>query len=169
MSNQQQQHHNQQRDQRQQQPAPRPAFDGTTYYLVPYEDPDREMAREYLAKQGIEHTNTTRIVVELDVGRLTDRHRVIALYRNINKDRNKVRVVEGEDGKEHRQVYTAHSDILEIEPILCAKYWTPGDAETFTEGGLSVSGFLQELSRKIIPAVVSYHPDRGEPLRIRYA
>ena len=164
--------------QQKQQPA-RDTFEGSTYYLVPSEEPDREMALAYLREKGVTASKKVRIVDAIDMARLTDEHRVIALSRNTKGDRNTVETVQGEDGRTKRVVKTRHADIKECEPIYLSKYWfkpeTPDSiVDEFADGSLSdgelnVAKFLEELGKRIVPATLSYHPDRGEPLRIRYA
>lgn len=166
----------QSRDQRQQQPAPAPAFDGVTYYLIVADDPDREMALKYLEGKQIKPTRHCRIVTELNVERLTEQHRVIALYRNTRGDRNSVSTVQGDDGRNRRVLEATHAPIQETEPIAIADCWVKGNASVddildgmLSDGELNTRKFLGELGKRIVPAVVSFHPDRGEPLRIKYA
>lgn len=165
MSNHQQQ---QQRQPEQQKPA-FPPFDGITYFLVVDEDPDREMAQQFLADRNIDpRGDSTRAVTELRVDRLTDRHRVIGLYRRQDKDRSK-RMAAPEPGMAP-VLEPIHQPIQATAPIDISQFWTRSEANEFIEGTLDHARFFAALGKAMSPAVISWHPN-SEPgvLRLRYS
>lgn len=157
-----------------------------TYYLIANEEPDcleecncetsnfgnpNERTKEctgraMLARLGIFNSENVKIVTELRTDRLTDRHRLVPMFRNNGRDRNRAVFVQGAP-KTYEPI---HAPIKMGKPILVHKYWARANQDDeFAEGELNIQALIRDMSRASSPCIAKWNPN-SEPgiLRIKY-
>jgi hypothetical protein len=131
----------------------------TTYFLLIDDEYEKKAAKEYL-RQMYPGT-AARIVNELRLDRLTDKHHVIALVRG-NERSPALALVANHNGiRELRATPVAElmREVVESKPVRCADYWQP--AREGNEGEVALGGFLEDLGKKAAPAALKYYPQQG--------
>lgn len=127
----------------------------TTYFVLVNDEYESKAGRAYL--KTIYPQSLARVVTELRLDRLTDKHTVIPILRG--DDRSPavplVRDAHGIRVPQPAPVTELMKEVREGQPVACAKYWQPG---TGNEGELNVAGFLEEVGKSCVPAAVKYYP-----------
>jgi len=138
----------------------------TTYFLMVNDDYEKKAAKHYLSQ--LYPGTAARIVTDLRLDRLTDKHTVIALRRN--DERTQAVSLRVDPQGIRVPMYTPVADLArevqEAEPVRCVDYWTP--AREGNEGELNLAGFLEQLGKKCIPAAIKFYPREGI-LRLGFA
>lgn len=130
----------------------------TTYFVMLDDEYEKKAAKEYL-RQHYPNTNA-RVVHELRIDRLTDKHTVIALFRG-NERTDAVRVVANGQGIRELKptpLPELAGEVQESKPVRCAEYWQTIEGN---EGTLDVASFLTELGKKCTPAAIKLYPAQG--------
>lgn len=136
-----------------------PQMVDTSYFIIQEDEYEKKAAREYIRSK---YPNTqARIVTELRLDRLTDKHTVYALFRD-NERSPAVHLVANANGiRELRPAPVAElaAEVKESKAIRCADFWMP--AREGNEGELDLSTFLSELGKRCAPAAIKYYPAQG--------
>lgn len=144
----------QQAQQRKEPEPPRRELNELTVFLCLEGEHEANIARAYM--QATYPGSKARLVQELRLDRLTERHTVIALWRDRDCTPPVLAIrdeVSGGRGLELRDPHTLVKEVLEGKPIACKDYW--GDASevdddgfgmsSMTDGELQTGAFMNEL------------------------
>lgn len=125
----------------------------TTYFVMISDDYEKKAAQAYL--QAIYPGTAARVVQDLRLDRLTDRHTVIALYRPDDRTPAVQMRLTPQGLREplHTPVADLMKEVREGKPVECKQFWQRGSGN---EGELNLSGFLEELGKQCAPAVIKY-------------
>jgi hypothetical protein len=131
----------------------------TTYFVMIDDEYEKKAAKEYLRQM---YPNTeARVVHELRLDRLTNKHHVIALFRGNERTAALALVANMNGIRELRPTPVAElmKEVHESRPVRCADYWQP--ASEGNEGEVALGGFLEDLGKKCSPAALKYYPKQG--------
>lgn len=137
----------------------------TTYFVMVSDDYEKKAAEAYL--KTLYPGTAARIVTDLRLDRLTDKHTVIALYRPDDRT-NAVQLRITPQGLREPQatpIGELAKEVRESTPVNCARFWQRGSGN---EGEVNLAGFLEELGKVCAPAVIKYIP-RENILRLGFA
>src|SRR5215471_6965243 len=129
----------------------------TTYFVMVSDDYEIKAAREYV-KMMYPGTQA-KVVHELRLDRLTDKHTVITLTRD-NERTPAVAIRHNPQGIREispTPVAELAKEVRESKPIAVEKYW----AEVDGDGVVDLASFLTELGKGASPAAVKYLPSQG--------
>lgn len=136
----------------------------TTYFVLVNDDYEIKAGKEYV--RSIYPGTAAKVVHELRLDRLTDKHTVIALTRDHERT-GAIQVKPNAQGI--REIYPTPiaelaKEVRESKPIVVAKYWHEVDGD----GEVDLAGFLQEVGKAAVPATVKYIPAQNI-LRLGFA
>lgn len=136
----------------------------TTYFVLMNDEYESKAGRAYL--KTIYPQSLARVVTDLRIDRLTDKHTVIPLFRGDDRTPavQLIRDPQGIRVPQHTPVAELMKEVREGQPVACAKHWS---ASSGNEGELNVTSFLEELGKSCVPAAVRYVP-RENILRLGF-
>lgn len=142
-----------------------PQMSADTYFVALADDDEFQIAKAYV--KAMYPQTAAKLVRELRLDRLTDKHTVIALRRD--DERSPVAVLEpsptGQRQPRRRPAVELIGEIREAPPIRVAEFWGPG---LDGDGEVDSSGFMSALGTRAIPAAVKNYPTQ-KTLKLAYA
>lgn len=138
----------------------------TTYFVMLNDEFEMKAAKAYI--KNLYPGTAARIVTDLRLDRLTDKHTVIALRRSDERTQAVSLRVSPSGIREpvHTPIEQLMREVQESEPVRCADFWQP--AREGNEGELNLAGFMEEFGKKCIPAAIKFYPRDGI-LRLGFA
>ena len=135
-------------------------YENVYFLVIDDNGPEEQLIREHL-RQKYPGTKA-KVVTELKLQRLTDRHLVVPCFRrppNMHPG-----FTMPKDGMGMRVANPSQEPVSEGKPVVVKDYW---NAE-LEDGDLDANGFVNAVAKSSLPAVVKYRSD-SKTLRLAYA
>jgi hypothetical protein len=137
-----------------------------TYFVMVNDDYEKKAATAYV--KSLYPGTAAKVVADLRLDRLTDKHTVIALRRPTECTPAVALRINPQGIRETSitPVDALMREVQESEPVHCAEHWRA--AREGNDGELDISGFATALGTRCIPAAIKYYPRDGI-LRLGFA